>query len=125
MARFARLAAQQALELGQKETNTCSTFPGNARACPDARPRAPVPVPIKPTEALTIRPQSLSAPPKRKRSSEFGLRTACQRLPEPQPPWTSHSGPPPPHLIPRLASPELSEAPRALRPSTTSPEVSD
>jgi hypothetical protein len=40
MARFARLAAQQELELGQKETGMCSTRPGNARACPGARPRA-------------------------------------------------------------------------------------
>jgi hypothetical protein len=34
------LAAQQELELGQKETATCSTRPGNARTCPSARPRA-------------------------------------------------------------------------------------
>jgi hypothetical protein len=40
MARFARLAAQQGLEHGQKEMATCSTRPGNARARPDARPRA-------------------------------------------------------------------------------------
>jgi hypothetical protein len=40
MERFARLAAQQAQELGQNETTTCSMRPGNARACPDARPRA-------------------------------------------------------------------------------------
>jgi hypothetical protein len=40
MARFARLGAQQAQELGQNNTATCSTRPGNARARPDARPRA-------------------------------------------------------------------------------------
>jgi hypothetical protein len=40
MARFACLAAQQGLELGQKETAMCSTRPSNARARPGARPRA-------------------------------------------------------------------------------------
>jgi hypothetical protein len=40
MARFARLGALQAQELGQINTTTCSTRPGNARACPDAQPRA-------------------------------------------------------------------------------------
>jgi hypothetical protein len=39
MARFARLAAQQGLEHGQKEMATCSTRPGIARARPGARPR--------------------------------------------------------------------------------------
>jgi hypothetical protein len=39
MARFARLGAQQAQELGQNNTATCSTRPGNARARPSARPR--------------------------------------------------------------------------------------
>jgi hypothetical protein len=38
MARFARLGAQQAQELGQINTATCSTRPGNARARPSARP---------------------------------------------------------------------------------------
>jgi hypothetical protein len=40
MARFARLAAQQELELGQNETTMCSIRPGNARARHDAWPRA-------------------------------------------------------------------------------------
>jgi hypothetical protein len=39
MARFARLGAQQAQELGQNNTATCSTRPSNARARPGARPR--------------------------------------------------------------------------------------
>jgi hypothetical protein len=39
MARFARLAAQQGLEHGQKEMATCSTRPGIAKARPGARPR--------------------------------------------------------------------------------------
>jgi hypothetical protein len=69
MVRFARLAAQQKLEHGQKEMATCSTRPGNARARPDARPRVrrakqdPMPTPIKPTEALTVHTRSLSTPP--------------------------------------------------------------
>jgi hypothetical protein len=134
MARFTLLAAQQELELGQKETTTCSTCPGNARARPGARsgvaPRratpdlAPTPTPIKPTKPLTLHPRSLSAPPKHK---FIGARSAhgSQRPPEPRPPWTGYSSPPPPHPIPRLASPELNEAPRAIGPSTTSPEVPD
>jgi hypothetical protein len=40
MARFARLGALQAQELGQINTATCSTRPGDARARPGARPRA-------------------------------------------------------------------------------------
>jgi hypothetical protein len=48
MARFARLAAQQAQELGQNETTTCSTHPGNARARPDARPRTSRSAPRQP-----------------------------------------------------------------------------
>jgi hypothetical protein len=40
MARFTCLGAQQAQELGQNNTTTCSTCPGNARARPDARPCA-------------------------------------------------------------------------------------
>jgi hypothetical protein len=132
MARFACLAAQQELELEQKETSTCSTCLGNARARPGARPcvrRAtpnptptPAPTPIKPTKALTVHPPR-SQPHPSASSPDLALRTACQRPPEPRPPWTGHSSPPPPHTIPRLASPELSEAPRALGPSTTPLEV--
>jgi hypothetical protein len=40
MARFARLGALQAQELGQINTITCSTRPGDAKARPDTRPRA-------------------------------------------------------------------------------------
>jgi hypothetical protein len=40
MARFARLRSLQTFEQGQKQTPTCSTRPGIARARPDARPRA-------------------------------------------------------------------------------------
>jgi hypothetical protein len=40
MARFTRLGAQQVQELGQNNTATCSTSPGNARARVGARPRA-------------------------------------------------------------------------------------
>jgi hypothetical protein len=73
MARFACLAAQQAQELGQNETTTCSTRPGKARARPDVGPRArranpaptPAPVTIKPTSALTVQPRSLPTPPER------------------------------------------------------------
>jgi hypothetical protein len=41
--RFARLGALQAQELGQMNTTTCSTRPGNARARPrrSAHPRGP------------------------------------------------------------------------------------
>jgi hypothetical protein len=39
MARFTRLGAQPAQELGQNNTTTCSTRPGNARARTGARPR--------------------------------------------------------------------------------------
>jgi hypothetical protein len=40
MARFTRLGAQQAQELGQNNTAMCSTRPGDARARPSARPHA-------------------------------------------------------------------------------------
>jgi hypothetical protein len=40
MARLARLRSLQTFEQGQKQTPTCSTRPGIARACPGARPRA-------------------------------------------------------------------------------------
>jgi hypothetical protein len=40
MARFTRLRSLQTFEQGQKQTPTCSTCPGIARARPDARPRA-------------------------------------------------------------------------------------
>jgi hypothetical protein len=40
MARFARLRSLQTLEQGQKQTSTCSTRPGIARACPGAQPSA-------------------------------------------------------------------------------------
>jgi hypothetical protein len=120
MARFTRLAAQQGLELGQKEMATCSTRPGNARARRGARPRARRAAPrhAMPDPALSQPRPSASSP-------VIALRTACQRPPEPRQPWTGHSSPPPPQPISWLASPELSEAPRALGPSTTSPKVPD
>jgi hypothetical protein len=40
MARFARLRSLQTLEQGKKQTSTCSTRRGIARARPDAQPRA-------------------------------------------------------------------------------------
>jgi hypothetical protein len=48
MARFVRLGALQAQELGQINTTTCSTRPGNARACPGARPRVRLASPRQP-----------------------------------------------------------------------------
>jgi hypothetical protein len=126
MAKFARLAAQQELELRQKEMATCSTCLGNARAHPDARPLArrvtldPRPVPIKPTKTLTVQPGSLSAMPKRKFTGVRSAHVVPAAARAPATPALLH-----PHPIPRLASSELSEAPRALRPSTTSPEVPD
>jgi hypothetical protein len=68
MARFARLAAQQGLEHGQKEMATCSTRPGIARArtAPCQAEPVPPPAPIKPTKASTVRPRSLSTSPERK-----------------------------------------------------------
>jgi hypothetical protein len=75
--RFARLRSQQAFEQGQKHTSTCSTHPDLARARPapdPARPASrqaelvplPAPAPIKPAEASTVRPRSLSTSPERK-----------------------------------------------------------
>jgi hypothetical protein len=40
MARFARLRSLQTFGQGQKQTSTCSTRPGIARACPGAWPHA-------------------------------------------------------------------------------------
>jgi hypothetical protein len=83
MARFACLAAQQGLELGQKETTTCSTCPSNARTRPGAQPRAHRVAPrharprahararaYKADPALTVHPRSLSTPPERKFTSD-------------------------------------------------------
>jgi hypothetical protein len=75
--RFARLRSQQAFEQGQKHTSTCSTRPELARARPapdPVRPASrqvkpvplPVPTPIKPAKASTVRPRSLSTSPERK-----------------------------------------------------------
>jgi hypothetical protein len=94
--------------------------PCNARARPDARPRvrlvnpAPTPTPaaIKPTPVSTVRPAH-SQPCPSMSSPVFAQRTACQRQCKSRPPRTSHSSPPPLHLTHWLASPELSEAPRA------------
>jgi hypothetical protein len=90
MARFARLGAQQAQELGQNNTAMCSTRPGNARACPCTRPRAcraapcrvnPAPAAIKPTPASTVCPRSLLTPPERKFTgvcSAYGVPAAAR-----------------------------------------------
>jgi hypothetical protein len=67
--RFARLRSQQAFEQGQKHTSTCSTRPELARARPapdTARQAEPMPAPIKPAKASTVRPRSLSTLPERK-----------------------------------------------------------
>jgi hypothetical protein len=129
------LAAQQALELEQKETNTRSTCPGmpeNApalgparwrRAMPDPVP-TPTLAPIKPTKALTVHPCSLLAPPKCKIAgvhSAHDVPAAARALTTVDRPLQ----PTPIQSNPRLASLELREAPRALRPSTTSPTVPD
>jgi hypothetical protein len=47
MVRFARLRSLQTFEKGQKQTTTCSTRPGIARARPGARPRAHRTVPSR------------------------------------------------------------------------------
>jgi hypothetical protein len=41
--RFARLRSRRAVEQGQKNTSTCSTHPGRARACPAPDPARPTP----------------------------------------------------------------------------------
>jgi hypothetical protein len=55
MARFARLGAQQAQELGQINTTTCSTRPDNAKARPGARPRAHRATPRQPLAHAIVR----------------------------------------------------------------------
>jgi hypothetical protein len=92
LTRFARLAAQQAFELGQKKTHTCSTCPITPehaptlsparlhRATPDPAPM-PMSAPIKQTEALTVLPRSLLAPPEHKIaevSSAHGVPAAAR-----------------------------------------------
>jgi hypothetical protein len=109
MARFTRLAAQQALELGQKETNTRSTCPGNARARPGARPRAPAPRDAQPctharaykTDRGLDRAPSLALSPAQAqdRRSSLCARRACG-CPSPD-----HHGPATPahlHLVKSL-----------------------
>jgi hypothetical protein len=69
MARFACLRSLQMFEQGQKQTSTCSTRPGIAEHAPTLDPARtalrqaksmPPPAPIKPAEASTVRPRSLS-----------------------------------------------------------------
>jgi hypothetical protein len=98
MARFARFGAQQAQELGQINTATCSTRPGNARARPGAQPRACRAAPRQPHAHARARGYKdntdLSRTPRPPRSQPcpstssptFALRTACQRPPNPWPP---------------------------------------
>jgi hypothetical protein len=84
MARFARLAAQQELELGQNETTTCSTRPGNARARPGARPRAHVRAcDYKADPGFDRTPHSLSTLPERQFTgdhSAHGVPAAARAL---------------------------------------------
>ena len=52
--RFTRLRSRQAFEHGQKNTSTCSTRPGRARACPAPDPARPAPrraTPVSPSRA--------------------------------------------------------------------------
>jgi hypothetical protein len=129
------LAAQQAFELGQKKTHTCSTGPGmpeHALALGPARLRrttldpmpTPAPTPTKQTEAMTIRPRSLSAPPEHEIArvpSAHGVPAAARApttMDRPLWPTSMQSNP-------SASLPELRKASRALRSSTTSPEVPD
>jgi hypothetical protein len=93
--RFARLRSQQAVEHGQKNTSTCSTRSGRARARPCLTPRAPrhakscsrlllAPAPINHPQAsiVLLRARSTSPEPK---PPAFAPRTACPRPPEPLP----------------------------------------
>jgi hypothetical protein len=99
MARFARLAAQQAQEQGQKATATCSTRSGLARARPTRAPRAPrrakakpapwpAPAPIKHpgTSTVPFRTRSTSPEPKNHRrlpvhGVSAAARSPCHRRP--------------------------------------------
>jgi hypothetical protein len=74
LARFTRLGALQAQELGQMNTATCSTRPGNTRAHPRRSARAcsprrvnlaptPMPAAIKPTPVSTVHPRALLTQP--------------------------------------------------------------
>jgi hypothetical protein len=88
MARFACLRSLQTFELRQKQTPTCSTrsgAPEHAPALDPARtaPRQakpvppPTPAPIKPTEASTIRPRSLSTSPERQFTGDYSTHGDC------------------------------------------------
>jgi hypothetical protein len=94
MARFARLAAQQVQEQGQKATTTCSTRSGLARARPTRAPHAPrhakaqpapwpAPAPIKHlgTSTVLLRTRSTSPEPK---TTGVCPCTACLRPPDPR-----------------------------------------
>jgi hypothetical protein len=133
LARFACLVYRQAFEQGQKQTSTCSTCsdaPKHAQVLGPARPRqatpepVPSPAPIKQLKAATVLPHTPLAPPELDFAGvlpEHGVTSAARA----RPPWTSHSGPPPPNPAPRLASLEPHRASRAHKPNTTSLEAPD
>jgi hypothetical protein len=135
LARYARLVDQQAFEQGQKQTSTCSTSSGapkHTQALGPARPRqatpdlkpSPAPAPIKQPKAATVLPHMPSAPPEPEFAGVF-LEHDAPSAARARPPWTGHSGPPPPDTAPRLASLEPRRASRALKPNATSPKAPD
>jgi hypothetical protein len=75
--RFARMRSQQAFEHGQKNTSTCSTRSGRAKARPRPTPRAPRHA--KPCPRLLLAPTPISHP----QASTVLLR-ACSTSPEPE-----------------------------------------
>jgi hypothetical protein len=75
--RFARLRSQQAFEHGQKNTSTCSTRSGRARAHRRPIPRAPCHA--KPCPRLLLAPTPINHP----QASTVLLR-ACSTSPEPE-----------------------------------------
>jgi hypothetical protein len=93
--RFARLRSRRAVEQGQKNTSTCSTHSGRARARPAPDPSRPTPrraAPVSPACARAyksppkLQPYSpVCSPPHRsQRSPVFALQTACSRHPIPR-----------------------------------------
>jgi hypothetical protein len=113
MARFARLGALQAQELGQINTTTCSMRPSNARERPGARPRARRAALRQPlARGYKANPSLDRTPPRAPKPARARVH---QRLPRERRAIghvsLGHSSPPPPSLTLWLASPELSEAP--------------
>jgi hypothetical protein len=103
------------------------------RARLGAWPRVPAPSDVRPralaraykaAQGRDRTPRAPSAPPEPEFTgvlSEHGVPLAARA----RPPWTGHSGPPPPNLAPWLASLEPRRASRALKPNATSPEAPD